>query len=178
MGRPKLSTKLEAELNLAPVDSFSLDNMEETPAPATTEIVIPEPATVTQYEDLDKIAAALPIVRGLESTDEELDKLADYAVKAHQDLMDLSLNVDQKHIGEIAGAASSYLGHAITAKTNKIKKKLDMISLQIKKQLADAKTKAVDIAAGKVNSDDDPLEGAGVVLDRNQMLAELRKGKA
>jgi hypothetical protein len=61
------------------------------------------------------------------------------------------------------------LGHAITAKTNKVEKKLKSIDLQLKKYKID-----------KDNNEDpnDVINGAGyVVLDRNEMIKKLG-GKA
>jgi hypothetical protein len=61
------------------------------------------------------------------------------------------------------------LGHAITAKTNKVEKKLKAIDLQLKKYKID-----------KDNNEDpnDVINGAGyVVLDRNEMIKKLG-GKA
>ncbi len=161
----RTNTVLEKEFNLSPMTLEDDPAVEEVDALAVT----PESITVTRYEDLDKISEALPQVRGLESTDSELDELATYGIQAYKDLIELSLNVEQKYVGEVAGAAGNMLSHAITARTNKIKKKLDMISLQIKKQIADAKTKEVG------GSDDQPVEGSGIMLDRNEMLAHLTK---
>jgi hypothetical protein len=61
--------------------------------------------------------------------------------------------------------ASSMMSNAITAKTNKIEKKLKAIDLQMKKYKID-----------KDNNEDpnDVLNGTGyVVLDRNEMLKKL-----
>ena len=120
---------------------------------------------MARYSDLDKISAALPKVTGLEETDEQLDELADLAITAHKDLMELSLNIEQRFCGEVAGAASSMLGHAIAARTNKIKKKLDLINLQIKKQVADQKL--------KMDDENSSTKGEGIVMDRNELLAHL-----
>jgi hypothetical protein len=47
------------------------------------------------YEEFDKIAAALPQVKGLgELSDLELDKLAMEAEDSYKNLMDLGMNVD------------------------------------------------------------------------------------
>ena len=64
---------------------------------------------------LDKIEAALPAVRGLESSDTEMDELAAKATKEFDNLMDLGMNVDSRYASEIFGVASQMLGHAITA---------------------------------------------------------------
>jgi len=57
------------------------------------------------------------------------------------------------------------LGHAITAKTAKLNKKLKMVDLQLKKATLDARQAA--------NSDNEIATGTGVVLDRNALLDRL-----
>ncbi len=83
--------------------------------------------------ELDKVQAALPQVRGLEASDQEMDDLAIKASKSFDDLMDLGMNVDSRWASDIFGVASTMLGHAITAKTAKLNKKLKMVDLQLKK---------------------------------------------
>ena len=118
--------------------------------------------------DADKIDSALPHVADLDDTDREMDELAQKAEDAYKDLIDLGMNVDTKYSGRIFEVAASMLGHAITAKTNKIDKKLKMIDLQIKKARLDQ--------AGKKNGDD-AQDGEGQLVDRNEMLAQLLKKK-
>jgi hypothetical protein len=112
---------------------------------------------------IDKIELALPAVRGLESSDAEMDELATMAVKEFNNLLDLGMNVDSRYASEIFSVASTMLGHAITAKNAKINKKLKMIELQLKKA-------KMDQDAGKA---EDIPEGQGTVLDRNELLSRL-----
>lgn len=122
-------------------------------------------------DSIDKINAALPAVRGLESSDREMDELATLAQDSYKDLMDLGMQVDSRFASEIFGVASNMLGHAITAKTAKLDKKLKMIDLQLKKMRLDQNVKTEDPAAG-------PMETAqGMVLSRNDLLERLLRGK-
>ena len=82
---------------------------------------------------ISKIDAALPLVRDLEAGDSELDELADLAKEKAQDLLDLGMNTDPRFAGVIMQTAGTMLGHAITAKTAKMDKKLKMIQLQLAK---------------------------------------------
>jgi hypothetical protein len=59
------------------------------------------------------------------------------------------------------------LGHAITAKTAKINKKLKMLDLQLKKAQLDQKV------ASKVEEVENTPVGQGQVLDRNELLKML-----
>ena len=143
--------------------------------PPTTEEVeaavpsIAENRTAIQTLDdaIDKIDAALPAVRGLESTDQEMDELAGLATSSYKDLMDLGMQVDSRFASEIFSVASNMLGHAITAKTAKLDKKLKMIDLQMKKVRLDQQ-----------QADKDPegtaaQQGQGHVLSRNELLERI-----
>ena len=118
------------------------------------------------YEEFDKVAAALPQVKGLgELSDLELDKLALEAEDSYKNLMDLGMNVDSRYSGRIFEVASSMLKNAIDAKTAKVDKKLKAVDLQLKKLKIDK------------DSPDDPndiMDGKGyVVLDRNELMKKL-----
>jgi hypothetical protein len=125
---------------------------------------ITEEVTENALNTLDKIEAALPQVRGLEAADNEMDELAEMATSSYKDLMDLGMQVEARFSSEIFNSASSMLGHAITAKTAKINKKLKMLDLQLKKVQLDHKmmSKSEEIEAT-------PL-GTGQSLDRNELL--------
>ena len=122
-------------------------------------------------ENIDKVDAALPGVRGLESSDEEMDGLAELAKDSYKDLMDLGMQVDSRFASEIFSVASNMLGHAITAKTAKLDKKLKMIDLQMKKMRLDQQQQVID------SKDPEGLAAAqtahGVVLSRNDLLERI-----
>ena len=142
---------------------FELSSSEENdltiPLPEVTEEV-----TENALSTLDKIEAALPQVKGLEAADEEMDELAELATSSYKDLMDLGMQVESRFSSEIFNSASSMLGHAITAKTAKINKKLKMLDLQMKKAQLDAKN-----AVKNEEIENTPL-GDGKALDRNELL--------
>ena len=143
--------------------------------PPTTEEVeaavpsIAENRTAIQTLDaaIDKIDAALPAVRGLESTDQEMDELAGLATSSYKDLMDLGMQVDSRFASEIFGVASNMLGHAITAKTAKLDKKLKMIDLQLKKARLDQQQADKDPEGAAAQ------QGQGHVLSRNELLERI-----
>jgi hypothetical protein len=120
------------------------------------------------YQEFDKIAAALPQVKGLgELSDLELDKLAMEAEESYKNLMDLGMNVDSRYSGRIFEVASSMLRNAIDAKSQKIDKKLHIVELQLKKLKID-----------KSGSDDasEPVESEGMIIsDRNELMKKLLK---
>lgn len=150
-----MTKKLEQLFELA----SSEENDLTIPLPEITEEV-----TENALNTLDKIEAALPQVRGLEAADNEMDELAAMATSSYKDLMDLGMQVESRFSSEIFNSASSMLGHAITAKTAKINKKLKMLDLQLKKAQLDAKN-----AAKNEEIENTPL-GDGKALDRNELL--------
>jgi hypothetical protein len=121
-----------------------------------------------KLEEFDKIASALPKVKGLgDMADGELDALAAKAEQAYDDLMDLGMNVEARYGARMFEVAAQMMNAAIQAKSNKIDKKLKMVDLQLKKL-------AIDKKHG--NNAEDPIEGEGYILtDRNSILERLRK---
>lgn len=124
-------------------------------------------------ETIDKIDAALPGVRNLEANDEEMDSLADLAKSSYNDLMDLGMQVDSRFASEIFSVASNMLGHAITAKTAKMDKKLKMIDLQLKKMRLDQQQAAMDAKAADAGTGEAMQTAQGMVLSRNDLLERL-----
>jgi hypothetical protein len=114
---------------------------------------------------IDKIDAALPGVRDMSASDNEMDDLAKRATDSFDELMNLGMNVDSRFAAEIFSVAGAMLGHALTAKTAKLNKKLKIIDLQLKKARLD-QTQADSSGAA-------PQQGQGHVLDRNEILEKL-----
>jgi hypothetical protein len=157
-----MTKKLEELFDLASSD----DNDLTIPLPDTTKEV-----TESALTNLDKIEAALPQVRGLEAADNEMDDLAELATNSYKDLVDLGMQVESRFSSEIFNAASSFLGHAITAKTAKINKKLKMLDMQLKKAQLDQK-----LMSKNEQLEATPL-GEGQSLDRNELLKMLSAKK-
>lgn len=114
--------------------------------------------------NLEKIEKALPLVRGLELTDDELDELSTLAVSGYKDLIDLAMQSDSRFSSEILAVASTMLGHAITATSAKHSKKFKILEMQLKfeqlRQKMSEQQKEVDAI---------PV-GQGQALDRNEIL--------
>jgi hypothetical protein len=103
-------------------------------------------------------------VSDVDQSDSELDEIANLAKKSFEDLSDLGMNVDSRFAAEIFGVAGTMLGHALSAKTAKMNKKLKMIDLQMKKLKLDRDQQ----------SEEGPSETAqGQVLNRNDILERL-----
>ena len=136
------------------------------------ENIQPEQPTIEQTQayiaevnsTMDKIDLALPMVKSLEASDQEMDALAQKATDSFDNLMDLGYNVDSRFAAEIFAVAGAMLGHALTAKTAKLNKKLKMIDLQLKKARLDQTA-----GDGTITTHN----GQGHVLDRNEILERL-----
>jgi hypothetical protein len=143
---------------------FNLPDATSAQEPA--EVIEQRTEKLREIDDaIDKIDAALPTVRDLDTADSEMDELAKMATDKFEDLMDLGMNVEARYSGAIFQTAGVLLGHAITAKQAKLDKKLRMVDLQLKKMRLDQTKPKLD--------DDAPVDGKGVVLDRNDLLAQI-----
>lgn len=155
-----MTKKLEEILNLPPNQEPVVDKPSEVPAQPIIDLE-------EKLEQFDKISAALPRVKGLgDISDAELDALASKAEQAYDDLMDLGMNVEARYGARMFEVAAQMMQAAITAKTNKIDKKLKMVDLQLKKYAIDKK---------KGESSGETVEGEGYILtDRNSILEKLK----
>jgi hypothetical protein len=161
-----MTRKLEEILNLP--ESKKIVKQEEK----KQEQVAAAQPLLRDMSEFDKIAAALPAVKGLgDASDEEFDALAQRATDAFDDLIDLGMNVEARYSGRIFEVAGGMLKNAIDAKAAKIDKKLKMIELQLKKQKLDQ-----DTSGGESNGIN--LSGEGVIIaDRNSLLEKIRNMK-
>jgi hypothetical protein len=148
---------------------FDLESQLE-PAPQPVPVHEEITSLDDQYQAVQKIVQTLPQIQELDNLDEqELDNLAKKSEAAYDELMDLGMNVEVRYSGRIFEVASSMMGNAITAKSNKIEKKLKAVDLQLKKL-------KIDNDAG-VDSNN-VINGQGyVITDRNELLKKL-SGKA
>jgi len=154
---------------------FNLEDKDKNQVPKTINEELVEKAREAKTLD-DTLQAVNQITQGLphiselnDLNDQELDSLANKAEKAYDDLMDLGMNVEVRYSGRIFEVAASMMGHAITAKSNKIEKKLKAVDLQLKKL-------KIDNDAGV--DPNNVINGQGyVITDRNELLKKLG-GKA
>ncbi len=159
-----MTKKLEEMLNLP--DSKELIEKAKNKDKAET-AVIEQKETMRDIAEFDKIAAALPAVKGLgEMADKELNEVAQKAMDAYDDLMDLGMNVESRYSGRVFEVAGGMLKTSLDAKVTKMDKKLKMIELQLKKE-------KLDNDSGP--NEDGIVNGEGyVVSDRNTLLEKLR----
>ena len=154
-----MTKKLEEMLNLP-------DNEDIVKEQPKKEVVEHED-TFRDIAEFDKIASALPAVKGLgELADKELNEVADKAMQAYDDLMDLGMNVESRYAGRVMEVAGTMLKTSLDAKVAKLDKKLKMVELQLKKEKMDRDSGAAD---------DGMINGEGyVVTDRNSLLERLK----
>lgn len=98
-----------------------------------------------------------------------MDELAGLAKEAFNNLMDLGMQVDSRFSAEIFNSASSMLGHAITAKTAKVNKKLRIIDLQLKKAELERKLGAQSMKENGPSGEKTDL-GTGNVMSRDELI--------
>ena len=150
------------------VELFNLADQDLAENPVEDDF--PAPATLEEIDNIiERVDLALPTVRDLDTADQELDSLAQTARDGYDQMMDLAMNVEPRFSGPIFQTASTMIGHAITAKTAKLDKKLRMIDLQLKK----ARLDQVERREQQKLQTADAIPGVGAVLDRNEILKLL-----
>jgi len=148
-------------------DTFDIESVEDLDDTAEDTAAIDSPsdadihAALALANDIDR---QLSETRGKDLHDREMDELAEMAIKAHQDLQDLGMNVEIRHAGEIFSSSSQMLKIAVDAKNAKVDKKLKMLKLQLDKLKLDRTTKAAD---------SDALDVKATMMDRNELLKQL-----
>ena len=157
-----MTKKLEDLLNLP--DSKQI--VEESRKEKKETAIVEQEDTMRSIQELDKIQAALPQVKGLgDLGDTELDEVAVKSMDAYEDLMDLGMNVESRYSGRIFEVAGQMLKTNLDAKNAKLEKKLKMVELQLKKQKLDKES----------GPEGDIVQGEGyVVTDRNSLLEKLK----
>lgn len=159
-----MTKKLEELLNL-PDSKEIIDTAKQEEKKNTA--VVQAQDTQRDIQELDKIASALPSVKGLgEKADSELEDIAQRALSSYEDLMDLGMNVESRYASRVFEVAGGMLKTSLDAKVAKMDKKLKMIDLQLKKEKLDNDT---------VSNDGNIVSGEGyVVTDRNSLLEKLK----
>ena len=157
-----MTKKLEDLLNL-PESKEIIDDAKKVKAETA---VVEQQDTFRDIAEFDKIASAFPAVKGLGlKADEELNDIAELALTAYEDLMDLGMNVEARYSGRVFEVAGGMLKTSLDAKVAKLDKKIKMIDLQLKKEKMDKDS--VDTG--------DMVNGEGfVVTDRNSLLERLK----
>jgi excinuclease UvrABC ATPase subunit len=160
-----MTKKLEDLLNL-PSSKEIVEETKINTAKADMALKTQEPV-IRDISEFDKIAGALPAVKGLgEMADTELNEIADKAMTAYDDLMDLGMNVESRYSGRVFEVAGGMLKTSLDAKVAKMDKKLKMIELQLKKE---KQTQSDTSDNGNI------VNGQGyVVTDRNSLLEKLK----
>ena len=162
-----MTKKLEELLDL-PDSKEIIENAESQEQDQKNHELQRQQDTMRDIAEFDKIASALPAVKGLgDKADTELEDIAQRALTAYDDLMDLGMNVESRYSGRVFEVAGNMLKTSLDAKTAKLDKKLKMIELQLKKEKMDR-----DSSPG---GEGDIVNGEGyVVTDRNSLLERLK----
>ena len=166
-----MTKKLEETFNLPNISEISQNDIKDMQNNNFADGTLPYPVFDKEKEALslaDKIDKALPAVKDINTSDEDMDRYADKAEKAFEDLMDLGFNVEDRNAGHIFASAQTMLKNAIEAKNSKSDRKLRAIELQLKKL-------RLDQNESKNASYEHVVDADYVVSDRNSLISELTK---
>lgn len=156
MSSSKRFKTLEDTFDLPSMDDDDTDeNMYEIPSVADLS------SALENAKDLEK---QFKKMNHYDLHDDEMDQLAKMAIDAHQNLMDLGMNVEIRHAGEIFSSSSQMLKIAVDARNSKVDKKLKLLKLQLDKM-------KIDNATAK---DGGAVDGTAIKLDRNELLKQLK----
>ena len=160
-----MTKKLEELLNLPDSKEIIGEAKAEEKKSKKESAIVEQEETFRDIAEMDKIASALPTVKGLgQMADDELNDIAQRALQSYEELMDLGMNVESRYSGRVFEVAGSMLKTSLDAKVAKLDKKLKMVELQLKKEKLDQ-----DVGDGTT------VNGDGyVVTDRNSLLAKLK----
>ena len=155
--------KIEEFFNLTPAEDDAVE-----PVKTKDELFSEARDLTTALSTAEKVDCALPMVTGLETHDQEMDEIADKAVKTFEDLLTLGGNVPDMHAGKIYEVAGQMLKTALDAKNSKAERKLKMIELQLKKVRAEQ----IDMEQGLA-----PRAQSAGEFDRNELLKWIVSSK-
>jgi len=103
-----MTKKLEDLLNLP--DSKEIIKDAEVQEVEQKKYEVEQADTFRDIAEFDKIASALPAVKGLgQKADDELEVIAAKAMEAYDDLMDLGMNVEARYSSRIFETAGGML---------------------------------------------------------------------
>lgn len=164
-----MTRKLEEIFNVDPADVNDQDDDQseeiEEVQEDSQEVTEPDMNDYGAWLDaVDKIDAALPMVKNLETNEQEMDDLAAKSIETYEQLIDLGMNVEQRFSGRLFEVAATMMGHAITAKNAKTLNKLKVLEMQLKKAKFDSENK--EQGQSDANSE-------GTVMSRNDLVKAL-----
>jgi hypothetical protein len=162
-----MTKKMEDFFNLPSTEKS--EEEDQHPLRTKEEILVEANQIMSALTTAEKVDHALPIVNGLDTHDNEMDDIADRAVKTFNDLIVLGGNVPDMHAGKIYEVAGQMLKTALEAKNAKAEKKLRMIELQLKKVRAEQ----IDLDQGN----GERRSSGGVEFDRNELLKHIVSSK-
>ena len=165
-----MTKKLEETFNLPDIAELAPEDQLDEVYDPSGEVAQP-PELIQTREALslaEKIDNALPEVKDINTSDTDMDRYADKAEKAFEDLMDLGFNVEDRNAGHVFSAAKDMLKNAIDAKNAKADRKLRAIELQLKKLRLDQNEK-------KDASYSEVIDAEYVISDRNSLIDQLTK---
>lgn len=181
-----MTKKIEDELNLPRLKDAlqKLNEQDEDSEPHMEQeqgADIEDPNAAESYQQAvqktKKLENDLIDYESIERHDQEMDEVSDEAMSSYKDLMDLGMNIEAKHSGQIFEPAVQMLKIALDARNSKSEKKLRLMRLQLEQARLQR-----DLNKDNDNNPADGGEGEdAITTDRNSllnMLEQMQKGKS
>ena len=134
-----------------------------------TEVLEDEAANEHTIANLEAAEKSLAMINGQDHSD-AMDALYGETLKHAKDIMDLGFNIDHARAARMFEVAGSMYKVALDAKNSKRDAQLKAMELVLKQQRLELEKQ---IAKGNLNNE--TVEGAVLVEDRNELIKRLRE---
>lgn len=172
-----MTQSLEDEFNLPRLADILKANELESAKRAADETL----SETIDTSEVDEVGKALMNVdpsrfivqdpTGVETHEQEADKIVIQAMQAYRDLLDLGFNIESKHAGANAfSPAAKMLEIALKASQSKTTKKLERLKLAMEKELHDREMQN-DQEEGIVQGEQ------SFMASRKDLIEKIRKGE-
>lgn len=133
-----------------------------------TQIITNDEKSIDEYVDSEEVIEHI----------NEMNNIYNIALDSHEKTLTFGMNVDPKNASAGLSASTSYLTIALNASKSKIEKKLSYKRLLLEKEKNNnqviGKQQKTDMLQ---NNDSENIEIVGEVMDRNELIAELKRMK-
>lgn len=179
-----MTKKIEDELNLPrlkeALQHINVEDQgesEEDSSLSEEHSQMENPQTAEQYQaamqKTQQLENDLMDAEGLEKHDSEMDEISQEAMQSYRDLMDLGMNIEEKHSGQVFEPAVNMLKIAMDARNSKSEKKLKLMRLQLEQ----ARLKRDMNKENDANPADGGEGTDAITADRNKLLSLMQEMK-
>lgn len=165
-----INKNVEQELDFMPMDNDEDDCVSEVPSiqEMMQEGNQKKQEFIQKMTALEKLETSLPSVHGLETHAESMEEIHRKALESYTDLMEVAMGAGDIAASRMLESAVQFLKIGMDAKNSIAEKHLKTIEVLLKKSKFDQELLAAQ-GGGSGES--------GTIMDRNALLAEIKKAQ-